>query len=226
MARCNHVRTDTNRVLGVHGTKYKAIKHDDVVNSVFEAVALHQAYPMTTTTRSMSLTMAQRCAASSGSMILSLSHQMATSLHFQLTFFNPHTMRSWAFRQSAEGLRLDCSQWYGQSTLCCQRHGKDTRPTSLRQAQASYRPRLMDSSKPKNQYISWKKTYMSAIRWQRISSSTKSRRINNNTSTFSNGMRSGFTTSMVCWRNDKSGIGAKQMGVIQCLDLLVITHRG
>ena len=37
MARCI-VRTDTNDVLGVHGSKYKAIKHDDVVNSVFEAV--------------------------------------------------------------------------------------------------------------------------------------------------------------------------------------------
>ena len=37
MARCI-VRTDTNEVLGVHGSKYKAIKHDDVINSVFEAV--------------------------------------------------------------------------------------------------------------------------------------------------------------------------------------------
>ena len=35
---CCIVRTDTNKVLGVHGSKYKAIKHDDVVNSVFEAV--------------------------------------------------------------------------------------------------------------------------------------------------------------------------------------------
>ena len=37
MARCI-VRTDTNQVLGVHGSKYKAVKHDDVVNSVFDAV--------------------------------------------------------------------------------------------------------------------------------------------------------------------------------------------
>ena len=33
------VRTDTNEVLGVHGSKYKAIKHDDVVNSVMDAVS-------------------------------------------------------------------------------------------------------------------------------------------------------------------------------------------
>ena len=32
------VRTDTNEVMGVHGSKYKAIKHDDVVNSVFDAI--------------------------------------------------------------------------------------------------------------------------------------------------------------------------------------------
>jgi len=38
MARCI-VRTDTNEVLGVHGSKYKAIKHDDVVNSVMDAVS-------------------------------------------------------------------------------------------------------------------------------------------------------------------------------------------
>ena len=33
------MRTDTNQMLGVHGSKYKAIKHDTVVNSVFDALS-------------------------------------------------------------------------------------------------------------------------------------------------------------------------------------------
>ena len=33
------VRTDTNEVLGVNGSKYKPIVHDDVVNSILDAVS-------------------------------------------------------------------------------------------------------------------------------------------------------------------------------------------
>ena len=33
------VRTDTNEVLGVNGSKYKPIEHDDVVNSILDAVS-------------------------------------------------------------------------------------------------------------------------------------------------------------------------------------------
>ena len=33
------MRADTNQMLGVHGSKYKAIKHDDVVNGVLDTVS-------------------------------------------------------------------------------------------------------------------------------------------------------------------------------------------
>ena len=32
------VRTDTNDVLGVHGSRYQIVPHDDVVNSIMDAV--------------------------------------------------------------------------------------------------------------------------------------------------------------------------------------------
>ena len=32
------VRTDTNDVLGVHGSRYQIVSHDDVVNSIMDAV--------------------------------------------------------------------------------------------------------------------------------------------------------------------------------------------
>ena len=32
------VRTDTNEILGTHGSKYKPVLHDDVVNSMMDAV--------------------------------------------------------------------------------------------------------------------------------------------------------------------------------------------
>ncbi len=32
------MRTDTNQVMGVHGSRYKAVSHDDVVNSILDGV--------------------------------------------------------------------------------------------------------------------------------------------------------------------------------------------
>ena len=33
------MRTDTNTVLGVHGSRYTAVPHDDVVNSILDGVS-------------------------------------------------------------------------------------------------------------------------------------------------------------------------------------------
>ena len=33
------VRTDTNQSLGVHGSRYKMVRHDDVVNSILDSVS-------------------------------------------------------------------------------------------------------------------------------------------------------------------------------------------
>ena len=100
------VRTDTNQVLGVHGSKYKAIKHDDVVNSVFEAVAASGI----SNDYDHKINVFDNGAKMRGIIRfndLVIEPSVGDIIAFQLTFFNSYD-GSWAFQQSAEGLRLDC----------------------------------------------------------------------------------------------------------------------
>ncbi len=105
MARCI-VRTDTNEVLGVHGSKYKAIKHDDVVNSVFEAVdqsGISKDYQQ-------KIEVFDNGAKLRGTINfpdLVIEPSVGDYTQFQVVFFNSYD-GSWAFAQQAQGLRLFC----------------------------------------------------------------------------------------------------------------------
>jgi len=100
------VRTDTNEVLGVHGSKYKAIKHDDVVNSVFDAVrqanpSRDYSYKIETFDNGAKL----RGTIDFGDLVIEPA--VGDHIHFQIVFFNSYD-GSWAFGQQAQGLRLWC----------------------------------------------------------------------------------------------------------------------
>jgi hypothetical protein len=105
MARCI-VRTDTNEVLGVHGSKYKAIKHDDVVNTVFDAVnksGISKDYQE-------KIEVFDNGAKLRGTINfpdLVIEPAVGDHIHFQIVFFNSYD-GSWAFGQQAQGLRLWC----------------------------------------------------------------------------------------------------------------------
>ena len=105
MARCI-VRTDTNEVLGVHGSKYKAIKHDDVINSVFEAVdqsGISKDYQQ-------KIEVFDNGAKLRGTINfpdLVIEPSVGDYTQFQVVFFNSYD-GSWAFAQQAQGLRLFC----------------------------------------------------------------------------------------------------------------------
>ena len=55
------VRTDTNTVLGHHGSRYKLVPHDDVVNSIMDAVKNQRLLLITKNQLLVSLRMAVRC---------------------------------------------------------------------------------------------------------------------------------------------------------------------
>ena len=100
------VRTDTNHVLGVHGSKYKAIKHDDVVNAVFDAVntsGISKDYQE-------KIEVFDNGAKLRGTINfpdLVIEPAVGDHIHFQIVFFNSYD-GSWAFGQQAQGLRLWC----------------------------------------------------------------------------------------------------------------------
>lgn len=105
MARCI-VRTDTNEVLGVHGSKYKAIKHDDVVNSIMDAVRdanVSKDYES-------KIEVFDNGAKLRGIIDfpdLVIEPDVGDIITFRVEFFNSYDS-SWAFQQKAYGLRLWC----------------------------------------------------------------------------------------------------------------------
>ena len=105
MSRCI-VRTDTNEVLGVHGSKYKAIKHDDVVNSVMDAVSQSNVSKDYDT----KIEVFDNGAKLRGTIDfadLVMEPAVGDYVRFRVQFFNSYDS-SWAFQQSAFGLRLWC----------------------------------------------------------------------------------------------------------------------
>jgi len=105
MARCI-VRTDTHEVLGVHGSKYKAIKHDDVVNSVFDAVAkANISYDYTSSVEVFDNGAKMRGVITFND--VTVQPVKDDYIKFQIKFFNSYD-GSWAFQQIAQGIRLWC----------------------------------------------------------------------------------------------------------------------
>ena len=105
MARCI-VRTDTNQVLGVHGSKYKAIKHDNVVNSVFDAVAgANISHDYTSSIEVFDNGAKMRGVITFNDLVVEPVKD--DYIKFQIKFFNSYDS-SWAFQQLAQGLRLWC----------------------------------------------------------------------------------------------------------------------
>jgi len=100
------VRTDTNEVLGVHGSRYQVVTHDTVVNSITDAVkAANISADWTLKTYT-----AEGGRKFRGEILfndLTVEPVVGDFVKFRISFFNSYD-GSWSFQQSADGLRLFC----------------------------------------------------------------------------------------------------------------------
>ena len=100
------MRTDTNDVLGVHGSRYKAVTHDDVVNSILDGV--RQANLSSDWTEQVQVFENGRKIR--GHILfndLVVEPSVGDYTKFKIDFFNSYDA-SWSFSQQASGLRLWC----------------------------------------------------------------------------------------------------------------------
>jgi len=212
MARCI-VRTDTNKVLGVHGSKYKAIKHDDVVNSVFEAAAasgISNDYDYKVNVFDDGAKMRGIIRFND----LTFEPAVGDTVMFQLTFFNSYD-GSWAFQQSAEGLRLICLNGMVSQYSVAKTWQKHTANINVKASASKLQAALDGFFKTKEQYWAWQRIHVSD---QMAEDFFKHKvcRINNNTSTFKwNEKR--LDDLMVCWRNDSQALGHNKWALYNAL---------
>ena len=100
------MRTDTNQVLGVHGSRYKAVSHDDVVNSILDGVSqadLSNDY-------TVEVEVLEDGRKLRGQILfndLTIEPDVGDYTKFKVDFFNSYDA-SWSFSQQASGLRLWC----------------------------------------------------------------------------------------------------------------------
>lgn len=100
------VRTDTGKTLGMHGSRYKMIPHEDVVDSIIDGVKASNL----TSDYEVSVSVAEDGRKLRGEIIFpDLVQQPAVNdyVQFRVSFFNSYD-GSWAFSQQANGLRLWC----------------------------------------------------------------------------------------------------------------------
>jgi len=100
------MRTDTNTVLGVHGSRYQIIKHDDVVSSLMDAVKTSNISRDYTTNFSV-IEDGRKLRGEILFNDLTVQPKIGDFVKFRISFFNSYD-GSWAFSQSADGLRLWC----------------------------------------------------------------------------------------------------------------------
>lgn len=101
------IRTDTNEILGTHGSKYKPVLHDDVVNSMMDAIKaanISNDYEVDIKTYDNGAKM--RGVITFPNVLIE--PQVGDYIRYRIPFFNSYDA-SWAFMYSAEGDRLWCS---------------------------------------------------------------------------------------------------------------------
>lgn len=100
------MRTDTNQVLGVHGSRYQIVKHDDVVNSLMDALKTANISKDYETKFSV-IEGGRKLRGEILFNDLTVQPKVGDYVKFRISFFNSYDA-SWSFSQAADGLRLWC----------------------------------------------------------------------------------------------------------------------
>lgn len=101
------MRTDTNEVLGVHGSRYKLVKHEDIIERVYDAVKEANI----TSDFQIKYNYADNGAKLRGEVNfpdLTIEPKVGDISNFKVTFLNSYDA-SWSFQMAANALRLLCS---------------------------------------------------------------------------------------------------------------------
>jgi hypothetical protein len=200
------VRTDTNQVLGVHGSKYKAIKHDDVVNSVLDAVKKSSV----SNNYETKIEIFDNGAKLRGTIDfndLTIEPAVGDYVKFRVQFFNSYDS-SWAFQQSAFGLRLWCLNGCTHADTVANTWAKHTTNVNVEGSSSKIKAGLESFLQTPDIYKSWMSTHVDD-EMAEMFFKHRMCRVPNKTSTFKWNERM-LDALMSCWYSDKSKLGSNK----------------
>ena len=175
------VRTDTNEVLGVNGSKYKPIEHDDVVNSILDAVSdanVSQDYSLNVETFANGAKM--RGIINFPDLVIE--PEVDDYINFQILFYNSYD-GSWAFQQQAQGMRLWCLNGCTTADTVAKTWAKHTANVSVKGSSSKIKVGLDAFMNTKGMYQDWMNISITD-EWAEKFFKYAICKINNNTSTF------------------------------------------
>lgn len=157
---CAIVRTDTNQVLGVHGSRYQMVRHDDVVNSIIDAVneANIGGEP------EVRVTCVESGRKLRGEILfndLTVQPQVGDYVKYRVSFFNSYD-GSWAFDTRADGLRLWCLNGCTTADASARSKFKHTQSISVEGAAKKILLGLETFMNMPEVWNSWRQTWVSS----------------------------------------------------------------
>ena len=150
------VRTDTNQVLGVHGKKYKPIKHDDVVNAVMDAVhesGISRDYDLSVQALDNGAKLRGRFLFND----LVIEPDVGDVIKHEIIFYNSYD-GSWAFQQTSRGHRLWCKNGCTNAMTVSNTWAKHTTNVNVKGSTTKIVAGLETFMQDKDVYQSWMNT--------------------------------------------------------------------
>ena len=147
------VRTDTNEVLGVHGSRYTIVSNSDVVNSIDDAIRQADI----SRDVSVKISSIEGGRKMRGEILfndLTVEPSVGDFVKFRISFFNSYD-GSWAFSQAADGLRLFCLNGCTHSIAAARTRFKHTQSINVEASAAKIKTGLETFIHQREVWQSW-----------------------------------------------------------------------
>lgn len=156
---CCVVRTDTNTVLGVHGSRYKLVKHEDIIERVYDAVREADI----TNDFEIRFKYADNGAKMRGEVVfpdLTIQPKVGDISQFRVSFFNSYDA-SWSFSLAANALRLLCMNGMVRPEPTASYKFKHTQNINVEGAAQNVRRGVEGFLNEESRWVKWSKIHVS-----------------------------------------------------------------
>lgn len=208
------VRTDTDQVLGVHGSRYKIVSHDDVVNSVLDGIKsadLSDDYEV-------SVDVLEDGRKLRGEILfnnLTVEPAVGDYVKFRVSFFNSYDA-SWSFSQQANGLRLWCLNGCTTPDTVARSRYKHTASINVEGAAAKVINGLEHFKSRKDVWQSWMQTKLEQTQIENFFKKTVCKAFTRQQSVTKTNEKQ-LENLLSIWNDERNSLGSNKWALYNCL---------
>ena len=208
------MRTDTQEVLGVHGSRYKLVSHDDVINSIMDGVKQADV----SRDYDMNVYVYENGRKMRGEIIfpdLTVEPSVGDYTQFKIDFTNSYDA-VWAFAQSASGLRLWCMNGCTTPDIAARTRAKHTASLSVEGSAAKISNGLEHFMTRGNVWKSWMGTPINDNQAESFFKNTVAKAFTKQLQVTKTNEKQ-LENLITIWRDEKALLGANKWAMYNCL---------